>query len=107
MLVTHAWSGRVNVPNQDDHRPARAGQQRGRLARRARPDVSRNGFGRFYREAGLTRRVAVWSSAGRCVQAVGRTVTHGVRLLIFNPVFDEAEQLDRVASERVPTLASA
>jgi hypothetical protein len=48
--------------------------------RRSPPDVSRNGFGRFYRNAGLTRRVAVWGSA---------------------------EQLDRVASKRVPTLASA
>jgi hypothetical protein len=38
---------------------------------------------------------------------VGRIVAHGASLLIFNPVFDEAEQLDRVASERVPTLASA
>jgi hypothetical protein len=38
---------------------------------------------------------------------VGRFVVHGARLLIFNPVFDEAEQLDRVASERAPTLAPA
>jgi hypothetical protein len=51
--------------------------------------------------------LAAWGSAERCVEAVGRIVAHGARPLIFNPVFDEAEQLDRVASERVPTLASA
>ena len=52
-------------------------------------------------------RIAVWDSAERCVEAVGRTVAHDTRLLIFNPVFDEPEQLDRVAPEQVPTLASA
>jgi hypothetical protein len=71
------------------------------------PHVSRDGFGRFYREAGLARRITVWGSAERCGEAVGRIIAHCARLLIFNPVFDEAEQLDRVASERVPTLASA
>jgi hypothetical protein len=38
---------------------------------------------------------------------VGRIIAHCARLLIFNPVLNEAEQLDRVGSERVPTLASA
>ena len=60
------------------------------------PYVSRDGFGRFYREAGLTSRITFWGSAERCGEAVGRIIAHCARLLIFNPVFDEAEQLDRV-----------
>jgi hypothetical protein len=56
---------------------------------------------------GLTRRITVWGSAERCGEAVGRIIAHCARLLIFNPVLNEAEQLDRVGSERVPTLASA
>jgi probable F420-dependent oxidoreductase len=64
-------------------------------------------FGRFYRDAGLARRVAVWGSPERCADTVRRIVASGARLLILNPVFDEAEQLDRAGSELVPALASA
>ena len=64
-------------------------------------------FGQFYGDAGLARRVAVWGSPERCLETVRRIVTHGAGLLIFNPVFDEAEQIERVASEVAPSLASA
>lgn len=52
--------------------------------------------------AALARRVAVWGSPARCADTLRQIVAHGARLLILNPVFDEAPQLERAAAELIP-----
>ena len=64
-------------------------------------------FGGFYGNAALARRVAVWGAPARCAEALRRIVALGARLLILNPVFDEAEQLERAAAELLPALGGA
>jgi probable F420-dependent oxidoreductase len=64
-------------------------------------------FGRFYRDPTLARRVAVWGSPAHCVERLAEIAGVGARLLVLNPVFDESEQVDRLAGEVLPRLASA
>jgi probable F420-dependent oxidoreductase len=62
-------------------------------------------FGRFYSDAALARRVAVWGPPARCAEGLAAMAAAGARLLVLNPVFDEAEQLERLVGEVVPALA--
>jgi alkanesulfonate monooxygenase SsuD/methylene tetrahydromethanopterin reductase-like flavin-dependent oxidoreductase (luciferase family) len=62
-------------------------------------------FGRFYGDATLARRVAVWGPPGKCIDTLADIAAGGARLLILNPVFDEGEQLERLAGEVMPALA--
>lgn len=64
-------------------------------------------FGRFYRDPALARRVAVWGSPDHCVERLAEIAGAGARLLVLNPVFDESEQVDRLAEAVIPRLASA
>jgi len=64
-------------------------------------------FGRFYRDPTLARRVAVWGSSAYCVERLAEIAGAGARLLVLNPVFDESEQVDRLAEDVLPRLASA
>ncbi len=64
-------------------------------------------FGRFYGDAALARRVAIWGSPDRCAEGVRRVVGAGATLVILNPVFDESEQLERLTADVVPRLIPA
>lgn len=61
-------------------------------------------FGRFYGDAALAARCAVWGAPARCAEGVAAIVAAGARLLILNPVFDEGEQLERLVAEVAPGL---
>jgi probable F420-dependent oxidoreductase len=64
-------------------------------------------FGRFYRDPTLARRVAVWGSPDRCVESLARVADAGARLVVLNPVYDEGDQVDRLAGEVVPRVLRA
>jgi probable F420-dependent oxidoreductase len=61
-------------------------------------------FGAFYGRPELAAQVAVWGDVPECLDGLGRVVAAGARLLLLNPVFDEGEQLERIAAEIAPKL---
>lgn len=61
-------------------------------------------FGAFYGRPELATRVAVWGDVSECLEALGRVTAAGARLLLLNPVFDEADQLELIAAEIAPRL---
>ena len=74
------------------------------------PDRERAGrrladyFGGFYGRPQLAAEVSVWGSADQCVAGLKEVVAAGARLVMLNPVFDELEQLEILASEVAPRL---
>jgi probable F420-dependent oxidoreductase len=77
-----------------DHDRARAGK---RLA---------EWFAAFYGRPEMAEQVAVWGDTQACVDGLAEVVAAGARVLLLNPVFDEAEQLERFAADIVPRLDS-
>ena len=65
---------------------------------------SKNGSGRSTGRPELATQVAVWGDVPECLEALGGVTAAGARLLLLNPVFDEAEQLERIAAEIAPRL---
>lgn len=53
-------------------------------------------FGPFYRRPELAERVSVWGTPAECLEGLAPIVEAGARLLILNPVFDRAGQLERI-----------
>jgi len=62
-------------------------------------------FGAFYGKPELAAQVSVWGGAGACIDGLAEVVASGARLLLLNPVFDEADQLERLAKTVIPKLA--
>jgi probable F420-dependent oxidoreductase len=61
-------------------------------------------FGAFYGRPELARQVAVWGSAGECLDGIARVVAAGARLILYHPVWDELEQVEAIAAEIAPRL---
>jgi probable F420-dependent oxidoreductase len=61
-------------------------------------------FGRFYGNASLGARVAVWGSPAKCREALEAIVAAGAGLVILNPVYDEDEQFERLATEALADM---
>ncbi len=61
-------------------------------------------FGAFYGKPELAERVAVWGTPEECLDQLAAIVAGGAQFLILNPVFDEMEQLEQLASEIAPKL---
>jgi len=61
-------------------------------------------FGAFYGKPELAERVSVWGAPQECLDRLAEIVASGARFLILNPVFDEMEQLEHLASEIAPKL---
>jgi probable F420-dependent oxidoreductase len=61
-------------------------------------------FGAFYGRPELASEVSVWGSADQCVAGLREVADAGARLLMLNPVFDELEQLEALATEVIPRL---
>lgn len=61
-------------------------------------------FGRFYRDASLAARVAVWGPPAKCREAVETVVAAGAGLVIVNPVYEEEEQFERLVAEALEDL---
>jgi probable F420-dependent oxidoreductase len=49
-------------------------------------------------------RVAVYGPPEDCVNGLGEVAEAGAQLILLNPLFDEAEQMERLAAEVVPQL---
>jgi probable F420-dependent oxidoreductase len=61
-------------------------------------------FGGFYGRAELAAEVSVWGPADQVVAGIRDVMAAGAELVMLNPVFDEVEQLERLAAEVVPRL---
>jgi len=61
-------------------------------------------FAAFYGRAELAAEVSVWGSADQCAAGIREVMAAGARLVMLNPVFDEVEQLERLAAEVAPKL---
>ena len=61
-------------------------------------------FGRYYGNADMAARVSVWGSPQQCIDGIGELTRAGVGLVILNPVFDQTEHLERLASDVIPAL---
>jgi probable F420-dependent oxidoreductase len=75
-------------------------------AARARERVAAS-LDRLYGYFGLTglAPVAVSGPPGACVQGLRQVAEAGAELILLNPLFDDTEQMERLAAEVVPKLA--
>jgi probable F420-dependent oxidoreductase len=75
-------------------------------AKRARQRVA-DGLQRLYSYFGLSglEGVAVSGPPDACVEGVRDVAEAGAELILFTPLFDEAEQMERLAAEVVPQLS--
>ncbi|HVB78385.1 MAG TPA: TIGR03619 family F420-dependent LLM class oxidoreductase [Candidatus Binataceae bacterium] len=64
----------------------------------------RDWFGLRYRNADMASRVSIWGNRAECIDKLGELVRAGARHLLFNPVFDEMEHLELLASEVIPKI---
>ncbi|HET7341543.1 MAG TPA: LLM class flavin-dependent oxidoreductase [Methylomirabilota bacterium] len=62
-------------------------------------------FGAFYGRPALAEEVAVWGDAETCATGLRAVTDAGASFLLLNPVFDELEQLERLAADVAPRLA--
>jgi probable F420-dependent oxidoreductase len=63
-------------------------------------------FGSFYGKRELAAQVSVWGDESACLDGLAKITSAGARLLLLNPVFDEAEQLEQLAASVVPKLSA-
>jgi probable F420-dependent oxidoreductase len=61
-------------------------------------------FGAFYGRPALAEDVSVWGDVDTCVEGLRAVAAAGAGFLMLNPVFDEAEQLERIAADLAPRL---
>lgn len=61
-------------------------------------------FGSFYRRPQLAAEVAVCGGVDECLDGLAAVRAAGGEFLLLNPVFDDSEQLEILASEIVPKL---
>ena len=61
-------------------------------------------FGAFYGRPALAEEVSVWGDVDTCVERLRAVAAAGSGFLMLNPVFDEAEQLERIAADLAPRL---
>lgn len=75
-------------------------------AGRARQRVA-DGLQRLYSSFGLSglEGVAVYGPPDACVEGVRDVAEAGAELILFTPLFDEGEQMERLAAEVVPQLS--
>jgi hypothetical protein len=50
--------------------------------------------------------VAVYGPPEACAKGLGQVAEAGAELILLNPLFDNAEQMERLAAEVVPRLLS-
>ncbi len=64
----------------------------------------RDWFGMRYKNADMGSRVSIWGSRAECIDKLGELVRAGAQHLLLNPVFDEMEHLELLASDVIPKL---
>jgi len=72
---------------------------RGRAERRLR-----EWFGLYYKNPDWAPHVSIWGSPAECTDRLRKLVSAGAPHLLLNPVFDELEQMERLARDVVPFL---
>jgi alkanesulfonate monooxygenase SsuD/methylene tetrahydromethanopterin reductase-like flavin-dependent oxidoreductase (luciferase family) len=61
-------------------------------------------FGAFYGKPELAEKVAVWRTPQNIADQITRLKQAGVSHLLLNPVFDEEEQMERLAQDVLPRV---
>jgi probable F420-dependent oxidoreductase len=61
-------------------------------------------FKAFYGRPQMAAEVSVWGPPAECAERLREVVSAGARLLVLNPVFDEAQHLEQFASVIAPAL---
>jgi probable F420-dependent oxidoreductase len=64
----------------------------------------RDWFGTRYKNADMASRVSIWGDRAECTDKLGELVRTGARHLLLNPVFDEMEHMELLASDVIPKL---
>ena len=64
----------------------------------------REWFGAFYHKPEMADEVAVWGSAEQIADEIRRLKAAGLNFVLLNPVFDEEEQMERLANEVLPMV---
>ena len=64
----------------------------------------REWFGARYKSADMAPRVSIWGGVAEVVDKLGELVRAGAQHFLLNPVFDDAEHLEKLASEVMPRL---
>lgn len=64
----------------------------------------REWFGAFYHKPELADQVAVWGSVEHLTGEIKRLQDAGVSHLLLNPVFDEEDQMERLAHDLIPRI---
>ena len=64
----------------------------------------REWFGAFYHKPEMADEVAVWGSPQHLADEIRRLKDAGVNHVLLNPVFDEEEQMERLAQEVMPRV---
>ncbi|HYB40615.1 MAG TPA: LLM class F420-dependent oxidoreductase, partial [Candidatus Methylomirabilis sp.] len=61
-------------------------------------------FGAFYGRPQMAEQVSVLGSPQEVIDGLAAVVRGGAQFILLNPVFDEMEHLEQLASEIVPRL---
>jgi len=64
----------------------------------------REWFGLRYKNADMAPRVSIWGGVAECVDKLSELVRAGAQHFLLNPVFDDSEHLEKLASEVMPRL---
>lgn len=64
----------------------------------------REWFGERYKNADMAPRVSIWGGVAECVDKLGELVRAGAQHFLLNPVFDEMQHLEQLASDLIPRL---
>jgi probable F420-dependent oxidoreductase len=64
----------------------------------------RDWFGMRYKMADMASRVSIWGDRAECIDKLGELARAGAQHFLLNPVFDEMEQMELLASDVVPKL---
>jgi probable F420-dependent oxidoreductase len=64
----------------------------------------REWFGARYKNADMAPRVSIWGGVAEIVDKLGELVRAGAQHFLLNPVFDDMEHLERLATDVMPRL---
>jgi probable F420-dependent oxidoreductase len=64
----------------------------------------RDWFAMRYKNADMAARVSIWGNRAECIDRLGELVRTGAKHLLLNPVFDEMEHMELLASDVIPKL---
>ena len=62
-------------------------------------------FGAHYGNADLSAHVSVWGSVAKCIEGIQQVVNSGAEMLMFNPVFDHMDHLEKLRYQVIPKLS--